>query len=343
MLKPGQVINRRYQIVEQIAVGGQSIVYLAKDQNMFDRRVVVKEFRLGPGTPAEYEAALRQFETSARMLAQLSHPGIAQVLDYFTVNNVPVLVIEYVPGETLEQKLKLAPMGLPEEQVLNIAEQLCDVLAYLHSQTPPIIYRDLTPGNVMVMPDGKVKLIDFGIARTFKVGKALDTEPLGTTGYAAPEQHGKGQTGPYSDVYALGVTLLRAVTGYDPSQTPFMLPRADKVHGDLKYVSPTLTAAIARATELEVSKRFQTVAEFREALRSRRRAGVPSGPSFWQRYRALFGTLVLFLLVVALLGGSIGLMVASATGLFSFSTSTTTSSPLSFGVTLYPPTPPPTP
>lgn len=341
MLKPGQVINRRYQIVEQIAVGGQSIVYLAKDQNMFDRRVVVKEFRLGPGTPAEYEAALRQFETSARMLAQLNHPGIAQVLDYLTVNNVPVLVIEYVPGETLEQKLKLAPMGLPEEQVLDIAEQLCDVLAYLHSQNPPIIYRDLTPGNVMIMPDGKVKLIDFGIARTFKVGKALDTEPLGTTGYAAPEQHGKGQTGPYSDVYSLGVTLLRAVTAYDPSQTPFMLPRADKVHGDLKYVSPTLAAAIARATELEVSKRFQTIDEFREALRARRRSGANNGPSFWQRYRALVGTLALFLLVVVLLGGSIGLMVASATGLFGLPTPTPP--PLSFGVTLYPPTPLPTP
>ncbi|MDW8053572.1 MAG: serine/threonine-protein kinase [Anaerolineae bacterium] len=306
------MLNKRYLIVEQLAIGGQSIVYLAKDQNMFDRRVVLKAFRLGPGTPTEYDAALRQFETSARMLAQLSHPGIAQVLDYFTVNGIPVLVIEYVPGETLEQKLKLAPMGLPEEQVLDIAEQLCDVLAYLHSQNPPIIYRDLTPGNVIVMPDGKVKLIDFGIARTFKIGKATDTEPLGTTGYAAPEQHGKGQTGPYSDVYSLGVTLLRAVTGYDPSQTPFMLPRADKVHGDLKAVSPALANAIAKATELEVSKRFQTIAEFREALRSGRRRRAANGGV--RRYMPLIGTLMLTLLVAALLGGGVVLMVGSATG-----------------------------
>ncbi len=320
MFKPGQVLNKRYVIVEQLAIGGQSIVYLAKDQNMFDRRVVLKAFRLGPGTPTEYEAALRQFETSARMLAQLSHPGIAQVLDYFTVNGVPILVIEYVPGETLEQKLKFAPLGLPEEQVLEIAEQLCDVLEYLHNQNPPIIYRDLTPGNVMIMPDGKVKLIDFGIARTFKAGKATDTEPLGTTGYAAPEQHGKGQTGPYSDVYSLGVTLLRAVTGYDPSQTPFMLPRADKVHGDLKAVSPALANAIAKATELEVSKRYQSIAAFREALRGSRRGRAARADL--RRYLPLAGTLVLTLLAILLLGGGIAIMVGSATGVIARPTPT---------------------
>ncbi len=304
MLNPGTILNERYEIIRWLADGGQSTVYLAADTRTFNRQVVVKVFKLGAESS---EAALQQFEASARMLAQLNHPGIVQVIDYFVSNEGrPVLVTEYVQGETLAERMIGQWYGLPEAQVLDLADQLCNVLSYLHSQNPPIIYRDLTPRNIILTAGDRIKLIDFGIARTFKQDKSADTEPLGTAGYAPPEQHGKGQTGPYSDIYSLGATLLHALTGYDPSLTPFVLPRADRVHGDLKAVSPHVADAIARATQLEISKRFQTVEEFRRALHRKGVGGVPRG--------AQVGLVIGGLAVALLLCGGVAFMLSSAFG-----------------------------
>ncbi|MCL6511438.1 MAG: serine/threonine protein kinase [Anaerolineae bacterium] len=314
MLTIGQLINRRYRIVEKIAEGGQSIVYLATDENAFGHRVVVKEFKIGAGTPVSREAALRQFEASARMLAQLHHPGIIQVIEYVLNGDVPLLITEYAEGETLHHRMQLEAFGLPEEQVLDIAEQLCDVLGYLHSQNPPVIYRDLTPGNIIISPTGRIKLIDFGIARTVKTGKTSDTEPLGTTGYAAPEQYGNLQTGPYSDIYSLGATLLYAVTGYDPSLTPFMLPRADLIHPDLKEVSTALADAIEKATRLDITERYQSVEEFRRAIRRARRRSPEVNLGKAPIRGAYIGAIAGLAFVLVVLCGGIGLMLASALG-----------------------------
>jgi len=314
MLNIGQVINRRYRIIEKIAEGGQSIVYLATDENAFGHRVVVKEFKIGAGTPVSREAALRQFEASARMLAQLHHPGIIQVIEYVLNGDVPLLITEYAEGETLHRRMQLEAFGLPEEQVLDLAEQLCDVLGYLHSQNPPVIYRDLTPGNIIISPTGRIKLIDFGIARTVKTGKTSDTEPLGTTGYAAPEQYGNLQTGPYSDIYSLGATLLYAVTGYDPSLTPFMLPRADLIHPNLKEVSTALADAIEKATQLDITERYQSVEEFRRAIRRARRRSPEVNLGKAPIQGAHVGAVVGLALVLFVLCGGIGLMLASALG-----------------------------
>jgi serine/threonine protein kinase len=314
MLTIGQLINRRYRIVEKIAEGGQSIVYLATDENAFGHRVVVKEFKIGAGTPASREAALRQFEASARMLAQLHHPGIIQVIEYVLNGDVPLLITEYAEGETLHHRMQLEAFGLPEEQVLDMAEQLCDVLGYLHSQNPPVIYRDLTPGNIIISPTGRIKLIDFGIARTVKTGKTSDTEPLGTTGYAAPEQYGNLQTGPYSDIYSLGATLLYAVTGYDPSLTPFMLPRADLIHPHLKEVSTALADAIEKATHLDITERYQSVEEFRRAIRRARRRTPEVNLGRAPIHGAYAGAVAGLVLVLLVLCGGIGLMLASALG-----------------------------
>ncbi|MDW8449097.1 MAG: serine/threonine-protein kinase [Anaerolineae bacterium] len=314
MLITGQLINGRYRIVEKIAEGGQSIVYLATDERAFGHRVVVKEFKIGAGTPASREAALHQFEASARMLAQLHHPGIIQVIEYVLNGDVPLLITEYAEGETLQHRMQLEAFGLPEEQVLDIAEQLCDVLSYLHSQTPPVIYRDLTPGNIIISPTGRIKLIDFGIARTVKVGKTSDTEPLGTTGYAAPEQYGNLQTGPYSDIYSLGATLLYALTGYDPSLTPFMLPRADLIHPDLKEVSPALADAIEKATRLDITERYQSVEEFRRDIRRARRRSPDISIGRTPIRGAYVGAIAGLAFVMFVLCGGIGLMLASALG-----------------------------
>lgn len=314
MLITGQLINGRYRIVEKIAEGGQSIVYLATDERAFGHRVVVKEFKIGMGTPASREAALHQFEASARMLAQLHHPGIIQVIEYVLYGDTPLLITEYAEGETLQHRMQLEAFGLPEEQVLDIAEQLCDVLGYLHSQTPPVIYRDLTPGNIIISPSGRIKLIDFGIARTVKVGKTSDTEPLGTTGYAAPEQYGNLQTGPYSDIYSLGATLLYALTGYDPSLTPFMLPRADLIHPDLKEVSPALADAIEKATRLDITERYQSVEDFRRDIRRARRRSPDITIGRSPIRGAYVGAIAGLAFVMFVVCGGIGLMLASALG-----------------------------
>ncbi|MCL6511439.1 MAG: protein kinase, partial [Anaerolineae bacterium] len=307
MLTPGTILNNRYEILRWLADGGQSTIYLAADTRTFNRQVVVKEFKLGIGMSSDAEVARRQFETSARMLSQLSHPGIVQVIDYFvSEDEKPILVTEYIQGETLAERMVGQWYGLPEEQVLDLADQLCDVLSYLHSQNPPVIYRDLTPSNIIFTTGDRIKLIDFGIARTFKQGKTSDTEPFGTAGYAPPEQHGKGQTGPYSDVYALGATLLHALTGYDPSLTPFVLPRADRVHGDMKAVSPAVADAIARATQVEISKRYQTVEEFRKALHRRGLASLSRGMRI--------GLGIAAGLISVVLCAGVGFMLSSAFG-----------------------------
>lgn len=308
MLTPGTILNDRYEILRWMADGGQSTIYLAADKRTFNRQVVVKVFKLGIGMSSDAEAARRQFETTARMLSQLSHPGIVQVIDYFvSEDDKPILVTEYIQGETLAERMVGQWYGLPEEQVLDLADQLCDVLTYLHTQSPPVIYRDLTPSNIIFTAGDRIKLIDFGIARTFKQGKTSDTEPFGTAGYAPPEQHGKGQTGPYSDIYSLGATLLHALTGYDPSLTPFVLPRADRIHGDLKAVSPAVADAIAKATQVEINKRFQTVEEFRKALHRKGLASLSK--------RARIGLGFTAVVISLLLCAGIGLMLSSAFGI----------------------------
>src|SRR5215472_6963537 len=133
--------------------------------------------------------------------------------------------MDFIEGQTLEEMLQQrGTPGLPVAKVLRMADELCDVLDYLHRQQPPIIYRDLKPSNVMVTPTGHLVLIDFGIARLFKPGQAHDTVAFGSPGYAAPEQHGHTQTTAQSDLFSLGVLLHQLLTGSDPSRTPFLFP-----------------------------------------------------------------------------------------------------------------------
>jgi serine/threonine protein kinase, bacterial len=137
------------------------------------------------------------------------------------------------------------------------------VLEYLHTQDPPIIFRDLKPANIMLTPNGQLKLIDFGIARLFKPGQAKDTQAFGTIGYSAPEQYGRGQTDARSDVYSLGVLVYQLLTGYDPTATPFRLPLANQANPS---VSQSIADVLATATNGEPERRFPGVGAFRDAL-----------------------------------------------------------------------------
>jgi serine/threonine-protein kinase len=235
-------------------------VYDAVDTRI-SRRVAIKEMSDSSITnPADRQQALAQFEQEAWMLAQLEHPNLPKVTDVFSSGGKQYLVMDYVDGNTLEKILQSAHGTLPEEQVIAWAAQLCDVLSYLHSRTPAIIFRDLKPSNIMINRNGQVKLIDFGIARLFKPGQAHDTMALGTLGYSAPEQHGSAQSDARTDIYALGVTLHELLTGHDPTHTPYNLPPVRRLNPS---VTSVMEAVIVRATEHDPQKRWQSTSEIK--------------------------------------------------------------------------------
>jgi len=153
---------------------------------------------------------------------------------------------------------------IPIKEVVGWMIQVCDVLNYLHMRNPQIIFRDLKPSNIMITPENQVKLIDFGIARIFKPGKSKDTAQYGTMGFAAPEQFGTGQTDPRSDIYSLGVTLFYLITGHDPAQSPFNLPRARII---TPSVPDALDQVIIKATRSSPLERYQSASELQTELR----------------------------------------------------------------------------
>jgi serine/threonine protein kinase len=265
MLTSGTLLQDRYRIVRHIGGGGMGLVYLAEDVRLPGRQCAIKETSPAQLPPQDQTWAANAFRQEAQMLATLNHPGLTAVTDFFSEGGNLYLVMEYVPGQTLEQILADAPNGrLPSGQALNIVRQLCDVLTYLHQRNPPVIFRDLKPSNVMLTPEGQVKLIDFGIARFFKPAQSQDTVTLGTPGYAAPEQWGTGgQSDARSDVYGLGVLLLHLVTGYDPIPNPFPLPQPRQVMPD---ISPKVEHLILRATPMDPGSRYQSIAEFRHDM-----------------------------------------------------------------------------
>ncbi|MEA3340524.1 MAG: serine/threonine-protein kinase, partial [Chloroflexota bacterium] len=184
--------------------------------------------------------------------------------DYFDERGCFYLVMDYIEGETPEQRLLRSPEGLPQETIVEMAIQLCDVLEYLHSQTPPVIFRDMKPANVMLTPEGDVKLIDFGVARLFDPTKRTDTLKMGTAGYAPPEQYaGQGQTTPRSDVYALGVTLYELLTSDDPTAHPFVFTPPRQLNS---AISPSLADVVMRAVKMDPDDRFPSITAMRDAL-----------------------------------------------------------------------------
>jgi WD40 repeat protein/predicted Ser/Thr protein kinase len=216
------LLKRRYRILHQIGRGGFGAVYKAADTQFNNRFVAIKEMSLSSLNAQERAEAEDNFRREASLLASLMHQNLPRIYEQFTEAGRSYLVMDYIDGETLETILdRLGGKTLPVEQVLDIGIQLCTVLDYLHTRQPPIIFRDLKPANIMLTPQRHVYLIDFGIARHFKPGQTKDTAALGSSGYAAPEQYGKAQTTPRTDIYGLGATLHQLLSGNDPSESPF--------------------------------------------------------------------------------------------------------------------------
>ncbi|RLC99074.1 MAG: serine/threonine protein kinase [Chloroflexi bacterium] len=265
MLPPQTMLSGRYIITRCVGRGGMGAVYQAADTRIPGKTWAIKEMSDAAITdPLEKQQARANFRQEALMLARLDHPNLPTVTDHFTEGSKQYLVMDFIEGETLIERLNREGGGpLPADEVVSWAEQLCRVLEYLHGQSPPLIFRDLKPGNVMVTPGGTVKLIDFGIARIFKPGKATDTAYFGTAGYAPKEQYGKGQTDARSDVYALGATLHHLLTGADPADNPFYFEDVRRLN---KQVPAGVANCVMKALADDPSDRWQSVTEMRAAL-----------------------------------------------------------------------------
>ena len=299
----------RYVILQSVGRGGMGAVYKAADTRLGRKTVAIKEMSdVAITSPQQKLQAVTAFRQEAQMLARLDHPNIPKVTDSFDEGAKHYIAMDFVEGETLEDFLQRRGQPVDEAQAGEWASQLCDVLGYLHRQTPPVIFRDLKPANIMLTPSGQLKLIDFGIARFFKPGQTGDTLILGTPGYAAPEQYGKGQTDARSDVYSLGVLLHQVLTGHDPATTPFALPPVRQLN---PQVSPAMAQAIGRAIELQPAQRFPSTDALCQALSNAAPALPPVVSSAGPR-RGWVGALIA-LVVVAAVGLVAGLTMRSRT------------------------------
>lgn len=250
-LSPDTVLEGRYVVVETLGQGGMGAVYKALDMRLQNMPVAIKEMSTGAMGQSNIELAAAAFQKEASMLINLRHPALPRITDFFSRGgNRWYLVMDYINGSTLKEVIK-ARGPVPQQEVLDWARQLCSILDYLHSQNPPVIFRDLKPANIILTPEGAIKLIDFGIARHFRPGMTSDTTAYGSPGYAPPEQHGENQTDPRSDIYALGATLHHILTGIDPGRRPFVFDPPGKI----AVVSPQLESAIMKMLELVPDKR----------------------------------------------------------------------------------------
>ncbi|GCE18291.1 serine/threonine-protein kinase [Dictyobacter kobayashii] len=265
LLTAQAMLKQRYLILGQAGRGGFGAVYKASDLEFGNRLVAIKEMSQSTLSSKELDEAVASFKREAMLLAGLTHPNLPRIYDQFMENGRSYLVMDFIDGETLEDRLqRLGGAKLPIEKILDIALQLCSVLEYLHTRQPPIIFRDLKPANIMLMSTGHLYLIDFGIARNFTPGKDKDTTALGSYGYAPPEQYGKSQTTMRADIYSMGATLHQLLTGEDPSETPFQFSQLhlrDERLADLESLVMSMVS-------VDINKRPADIAQVRQSLQN---------------------------------------------------------------------------
>ncbi len=281
-LAPGRILQSRYEILGILGLGGMSAVYQARDQRFPNviKLCAVKEMKSHSLDPQMRALAIQNFEREANILATLSHPAIPKVYDYFSEEARSYLVMEFIEGRDLEAVLGEMNSFLPQEQVLEWAIQLCDVLQFLHDHTPPIIFRDIKPSNIMLDKHGRLRLIDFGIAKNFQPGQKGTM--IGTEGYSPPEQY-RGIADQRTDIYALGATLHHILTRQDPRVEPPFSFHERPIQTANPAVSTEIAQIIMRALEYEPDRRFSTAEEMKRTL-------VALRPSAVTRYGALAGS-----------------------------------------------------
>jgi WD40 repeat protein len=268
LLAQRHVLKGRYVILGQAGRGGFGAVYKAADTQLGNRLVAIKEMSQSNLKPQELLTATEAFKREALLLADLRHQNLPGIYEQFTDTGRSYLVMEFIEGQTLEDILsklrgQTPPQMLPIEKVLAIGIQLCEVLDYLHTRQPPIIFRDLKPANVMLTSSEHVYLIDFGIARHFKQGQTKDTAALGSSGYAPPEQYGKAQTTARADIYSLGATLHQLLTGHDPTDSPFQF--APLEFKNLPFLAG-LDTLVMSMVSIDINKRPSSAAAVKQEL-----------------------------------------------------------------------------
>ena len=273
----GHTLRQRYLIKDIIGQGGMGYVYLAEDLRLRGRLCAVKSVRHDPTLPPEAIQELRaQFRREAQVLARLDHPNLPKVSDFFSEGPSDYLVMDYVPGQDLSVLIAAARQEgrfLPLEQVLEWARQLGDALSYLHGQQPPIVHRDIKPGNIKLTPEGRIKLVDFGLVKEMNTGDATITviQGKGTALYTPLEQYGAdaGHTDARSDIYAFAATLYHLLTNEPPpsARERFLQPRALR---SPRQINPDLPVRVEEAIlwgmRLHPDERPATVDEFLQAL-----------------------------------------------------------------------------
>jgi serine/threonine protein kinase len=279
MLQTGTVLRARYKIVGAIGQGGMGAVYEAEDQVLAGRQCAIKEVTLEShmSDQARHQAQ-EQFYREASVLARLDHPTLPKVSDYFSEDDIDYLVMDYVPGRDLKDimnEARRAGKFLDEADVLNWAAQLCDALAHLHRQEPAIVHRDIKPANIKLTPDGRIKLVDFGLVKIMADDDENRTltvvQGRGTAAYTPLEQYGgdAGHTEVRSDIYSLGATLYHLLTNQPPLDAKKRFLNPTKLQ-TLRSLNPAISAtterAILAAIAMHPDQRPATIDEFRELL-----------------------------------------------------------------------------
>ncbi len=260
MLEIGSLVDGKYKILNKVGQGGMSVVYLAMNEKA-NKQWAVKEVR--KDGVLDFESVKQGLVAETDILKKLDHPNLPSIIDVIDTQDSFLIIMDYIQGNALNKALEEYG-AQPQEYVIEWAKQLCDVLGYLHSQNPPIIYRDMKPANIMLKPDGNVTLIDFGTAREYKEKNIADTTCLGTVGYAAPEQFGgMGQTLSRTDIYCLGATLYHLVTGMNPCEPPYEIRPIREINPSL---SGGLERIIMKCTQRDPNDRYQSAAELMYAL-----------------------------------------------------------------------------
>lgn len=260
MLEIGSLVDGKYKILNKVGQGGMSVVYLAMNEKA-NKQWAVKEVR--KDGIKDFEIVKQGLVAETDILKKLNHPNLPSIVDVIDTDDSFIIIMDYIQGNSLNKALDEYG-AQPQEHVISWAKQLCDVLGYLHTRTPAIIYRDMKPANVMLKPDGNVTLIDFGTAREFKEKNLADTTCLGTVGYAAPEQFGgMGQTDARTDIYCLGATLYHLVTGMNPCEPPYEIKPIREINPAL---SSGLERIILKCTQRDPNDRYQSAAELMYAL-----------------------------------------------------------------------------
>lgn len=260
MTRVGTVLGGKYEILKKIGQGGMSIVYVAMDTRL-NKQWAIKEIK--KSKKQDTKTLLKSLQMEANILKMVDHPVLPRIVDIINYKGTVFVVMDYIEGRTLSEVLKLEG-AQPQDKVIEWAKDLCSALDYLHSMNPPIIYRDMKPSNIMLKPDGKVKLIDFGTAKEFDVESLADTTALGTRGYAAPEQFGDARgrgihkTDARTDIYSLGATLYHILTGKNPSEPPYVIK---PIRDWNPMLSGGLEKIINKCTMPNPADRYQSCAE----------------------------------------------------------------------------------